>query len=258
MRAIGWPMAAILARSMTARGEGSGREKIRRVLSRERDPGQRAGELGRDHDESRREGDPDGARRAAAAPENHGERRRIGGLQKKLRHQPRVAPDDAPLLDAQGRAGARAKARRPSRCGAGLNRRARSGDRHAREALAEQHAGERKDDGPERCPDEHRVRVGSRRAHRRPQEALRLAMGIADGARAVRIAVRMPSGSIATTCAPSTADAPTAVAAIWPKRRALAGPSEKTGPSIESSRSPCPRARRQARPDRAPANADGP
>jgi hypothetical protein len=42
MSAIAWPMAAILARSMTGR-ETSGHEKIRRVLSRERDPGQRAG-----------------------------------------------------------------------------------------------------------------------------------------------------------------------------------------------------------------------
>ena len=62
-------------------GDGSGREKIRRVLGRERDPGQGAGELRRDHDQGGRERDPDCACRSAAAPENDGERRRVGGLQ---------------------------------------------------------------------------------------------------------------------------------------------------------------------------------
>src|SRR3984885_581633 len=64
--------------------QGSGREKIRGVLGRERDPGERSSELRGDHHERRREGDPDRAGRAAVAPENHSEWRRVGGLQKKL------------------------------------------------------------------------------------------------------------------------------------------------------------------------------
>ena len=172
MSAIGWPMAAILARSMTGRETRSGHEKVRRVLSRKRDPGQGAGELRRNHDQGRRECDPDCARRPAAAPENDRERRGVGGLQKKLRHQPRIAPDDASFLDAQGRADTCAKSRRGPRRGPRIGRRAGRGDRRPREAFAEKDAGERKDDGAESCPDENRLRIARRRAHRRPQQAL--------------------------------------------------------------------------------------
>jgi hypothetical protein len=45
-------------------------------------------------------------------------------------------------------------------------------NRRAREALAEKHAREREDDGAESCPDENRLRVARRRAHRRPENAL--------------------------------------------------------------------------------------
>ena len=47
---------------------GSGGEKIGRVLGRERDPGERAGELGGDHHQRRRERHADRAGRAAASP----------------------------------------------------------------------------------------------------------------------------------------------------------------------------------------------
>ena len=79
----------------------------------------------------------------------------------------------------------------------------------------------------------------------------------AGGAKAARIAVRIPSGSMATICAPSTADTATAVAAIWPKRRARRGPAAKKGPSPPSPPIRSQQAQRQAGPDRAPANGDG-
>ena len=36
------------------------------------------------------------AAQLAGAPKDHRDGRRVGGLQKKLRHEPRIAPDDAP------------------------------------------------------------------------------------------------------------------------------------------------------------------
>jgi hypothetical protein len=48
--------------------EWGGGENIRRILSRQRDSGQRAGEPCRDHDNGWGEGDADRASRAAAAP----------------------------------------------------------------------------------------------------------------------------------------------------------------------------------------------
>ncbi len=180
-----------------------------------------------------REGDPDRARRAAAAPENDGERRRVGGLQKQLRHQPGIAPDDAPLLDAQGRAGARAETRLSPRRGPALRRRARRGDRRAREALAEQHAGEREDDGAKSCPDEHGARVARRRAHRRPEEALRRARAIRRRRKGREDRRAHALGQHGDDLRPETADAPTTVAAIWQKRRARRGPPPGTGPSPE-------------------------
>ena len=220
---------------------------------------ERAGELRRDHHQGRREGDPDRAGRAAAAPENDGERRRVGGLQKKLRHEPGIAPDDAPLLDAQRRAGACAEARRSPRCDPRMSRRARRGDRRAREALAEKDAGERKDDGAESCPDENRLRVARRRAHRAPTGGLAAPpAAFAGGARAARSPFACPRAAWRQP-------APRAPRTRRPRsprsgRRGArgAGLPPKTGPSPERPRSPFPRARPQSRPDRARANADGP
>ena len=96
MSAIGWPMAAILPHSTAVRATGAVARKSGASLADRANPGQRAGELRRDHDKGRPECDADRACRAAAtAPKNHRDRHRIGGLQEKLRHQPGIAPDDA-------------------------------------------------------------------------------------------------------------------------------------------------------------------
>jgi hypothetical protein len=73
MSTIGWPMEAILPRSMALRATGAVARKS--GASRQRDPGQSAGELRCDHDKGWGEGDADRASQAAAAPENHRDRR---------------------------------------------------------------------------------------------------------------------------------------------------------------------------------------
>ena len=88
-------------------------------------------------------------------------------------------------------------------------------------------------------------------AHRRPCAA---PAAFAGGARVARIWVRIPSGSMATTWAPSTADTPTAVAAIWPNRRARRGPAAKNRPIATITPKPVPAspAAKQGRIERQP------
>ena len=145
-------------------------EEIRRALGRQRHPGERARKLGRNHHQGRGKGEADRCGLAAAAPKDHRDRHCIGGLQEKLRHEPRIAPDDAAFLGAQRGADAGAKARRPVRWPACARRRARRDHRGLSEAIAEQKAREREDRGAETRPGEHRCRLAARGAHGGPDK----------------------------------------------------------------------------------------
>ena len=68
MSAIGWHIAAILARSMTARGRGAVVRKSGASSAESAIQDESAGELRGDHHQRGREGDPDRAGRTAAAP----------------------------------------------------------------------------------------------------------------------------------------------------------------------------------------------
>ena len=139
-----------------------------------------------------------------------------------------------------------------------MSRRARRGDRRAREALAEKHACERKDDGAESCPDENRLRVARRRAHRRPQEALRRARGVCrrregrEDRRSHALGqhgdnLRPEHGGRADRCRRDLAE----------EARASRARRQKQAHRHNDRPSRSRRAQRQSGPDRAPANADG-
>ena len=95
MSAIGWPMAAILPRSMAVRATGAVARNSGASSADSANPGQRAGELRRDHDKGRPECDADRACRAA--PRQASYRRPAGEVAASARDRARrrAAPSPA-------------------------------------------------------------------------------------------------------------------------------------------------------------------
>ena len=175
MSAIGWPMAAILPRSIALRAIGAVARKSGASLAdsaiHDSAPASSAAITTR----AGVKATPTVPCRAAAAPEDPCHRHRIGGLQEELRLQPRIAPDNASLLGPQSRADASTKSRRPVRRTAGSLRRSSGNRGRMGEALAEEDAGESERGDAEGRPAEHRRGIAGRRANRRPYKALQRA-----------------------------------------------------------------------------------
>ena len=96
--AIGWPIAAILARSIDGARTGAVVRKSGASSAESAIQDKAPASWAAITTSAGREGDPNRAVGPPPRQKNNGERGRVGGLQKKLRHEPRIAPDDAPSL----------------------------------------------------------------------------------------------------------------------------------------------------------------
>ena len=97
-----------------------GGDEVGRVLARDGEPGEAAGELAGRHHQHRHQHDEAPVPSPKAAPQQQRRRQQIEDLHQRLRHQPGIAPQQRPFLAPQH---ARRRARGGSRCAGGAGAR---------------------------------------------------------------------------------------------------------------------------------------
>jgi hypothetical protein len=149
-----------------------GGDEVGRVLARDRQPGEAAGELSRRHHQHWNEQIERAAAARKTAPQQDRRRHQIKHLHQRLRHEPGVAPQQRPLLAAQ-RAARRGLAKgdrwaRMARRGADS---AGRGHRVVGEARGDDRDGAGKQDGAGEQQRRERRAVAEHGARRPPRDA---------------------------------------------------------------------------------------
>ena len=107
--------ASTLARTMLRARIGAVATRSGASSPGDREPGEPARELPRRHHQHRHQHDQRAGALAIAAPQQQRGRQQIEDLHQRLRHQPRIAPQQRPFLLPQ-RARSAARRRKPERC----------------------------------------------------------------------------------------------------------------------------------------------